>query len=336
MKTLLIDGNNLFKIGFHGVREFYHNGKHIGGVFHFLNTIRKFLEDNNYDKVIVFWDGENNSSTRKKIYPQYKENRRNTMTDEKYQSYDDQKTRVRSYLEEIFVRQLEVPNNESDDLIAYYCLISENEDKTIFSADKDYLQLVNDKVRVYNPSHRKFFVKNDRVSLQEIEVPVENTKTLKILMGDKSDNISGIYGLGEKTLVKFFPEVQTEIVSVKYILEKSEELLKEFKDNNTLKNILTGKTKLGIFGEEYYQINEQIIDLSNPLITEDAKELVLAYYEESLDPEDRGYRNLIRMMTEDGFFKFLPKKDEAWVDFVRPFMKLTRKEKMYHKKNQTK
>ena len=40
IKTLLVDGNNLLKIGFHGVKDFYHNGKHIGGIWHFLNTIR--------------------------------------------------------------------------------------------------------------------------------------------------------------------------------------------------------------------------------------------------------------------------------------------------------
>jgi hypothetical protein len=52
-----------------------------------------------------------------------------------------------------------------------------------------------------------------------------------------------------------------------------------------------------------------------------------------LDPDGRGYRNLIKMMMEDGFFKYLPKVDDAWVNFVRPFMKLTRKEKRNYKNN---
>jgi hypothetical protein len=46
-----------------------------------------------------------------------------------------------------------------------------------------------------------------------------------------------------------------------------------------------------------------------------------------IDPTDRGYKNLMRLMIEDGFFKFLPKNDEAWVSFLKPFMKLIRKEK---------
>ncbi len=94
-----------------------------------------------------------------------------------------------------------------------------------------------------------------------------------------------------------------------------------------------GKTKTGIYGEEFFQINEKIIDLSNPIITEEGKQIVELYCKETLDPEGRGYRNIIKLMMEDGFFKFLPKGDDAWVNFVKPFLKLTRKEK---KKYQTK
>jgi len=88
VKTLLIDGNNLFKIGFHGVRDFYHDGKHIGGLYHFVNTIKKFLNEHNHDKVIVFWDGENNSSQRKLISPEYKGNRKQTLNEAKKESFE--------------------------------------------------------------------------------------------------------------------------------------------------------------------------------------------------------------------------------------------------------
>ena len=95
----------------------------------------------------------------------------------------------------------------------------------------------------------------------------------------------------------------------------------------TLSNILTGKTKSGIFGEQYYKTNLKIVDLSNPLITDEGKELVSQILTDTIDPTDRGYRNLMRMMMDDGLFKYLPKNDEAWVEFLKPFMKLTRKEK---------
>jgi hypothetical protein len=90
---------------------------------------------------------------------------------------------------------------------------------------------------------------------------------------------------------------------------------------------LTGKTKLSILGEEFYNTNRKIVDLKNPLITDDGKNLVEQILNDSIDPTDRGYKNLMRMMMEDGLFKYLPKDDDAWVNFLKPFMKLTRKEK---------
>lgn len=327
IKTLIVDGNNLFKIGFHGVRDFYHNGKHVGGVWHFLNTIRRFIDEYNFDKVVVFWDGDSNSSSRKLIYPQYKEHRRNDMNEFKQDSFNEQKERVKQYLEEMFVRQVLVDKNEADDLIAYYCQISENENKTIFSGDKDLTQLISDKVSIYSPNSKRFYKNGDIIKLHEIEVPHDNVKTCKILIGDKSDNIDGIYFLGEKTLIKLFPEILDQKVTISDILTKAEGLLKEDKENKILQNLLSGKTKSGIFGEEFFTINEKIVDLSNPLITDEAKELVELYYRETLDPDGRGYKNLIKMMMEDGFFKFLPKGDDNWVYFLTPFLKLTRKEK---------
>lgn len=327
IKTLIVDGNNLFKIGFHGVKDFYHDGKHVGGVWHFINTIRRFIEEHNFDKVVVFWDGGDNSSARKLIYPQYKEHRRNDMNEFKMDSFQEQKERVKQYLEEMFVRQVLIDNNEADDLIAYYCQISENEHKTIFSGDKDLTQLISDKVTIYSPNVKRFYKNGDKIKLQFHELPHKNIKTFKVISGDKSDNIDGIYYLGEKTLIKIFPELLDETVTVTDILEKAENLLKEDKDNKALQNLLSGKTKSGIFGEEFFTINEKIVDLSNPLITDDAKELVELYYRESLDPDGRGYKNLIKMMMQDGFFKYLPKGDDAWVYFLKPFLKLTRKEK---------
>jgi len=163
--------------------------------------------------------------------------------------------------------------------------------------------------------------------MYEIEIPHYNVKTFKILSGDKSDNIDGIYYLGEKTFVKLFPEILDKEVKYTDILKKGEELLKEQKDNVALKNLLTGRTKEGIYGDEFFEINKKIVDLSEPLITDEGKELVELYYTESLDPDGRGYKNLIRMMMDDGLFKYLPKGDDQWVYFLKPFLKLTRKEK---------
>lgn len=327
VKTLLVDGNNLFKIGFHGVREYYHDGKHIGGLYHFVNAIRKFLTEQNYDKVIVFWDGENNSSQRRIIFPEYKENRRQTLNESKLESFQWQKQRIQEYLEEMFIRQVSLENTESDDLIAYYCQISEDEYKTIFSSDKDLTQLISDKVEVYQPMKKTTLKNGDMVPLKDISIPHQNIATFKIISGDKSDNIDGIQYMGEKTFVKLFPEIVENVVTVDDIIQRAEELHKTDKDNRALQNLLSGKTRRGVFGEEFFDINKKLVDLSNPLLTEDAKETIELYHKENLDPDGRGYKNLMRMMMSDGIFKYLPKHDNAWVEFLTPFMKLTRKEK---------
>jgi len=332
-KTLLVDGNNLLKIGFHGVKEFYYKGKHVGGVWHFLNTLRKFLEEHNYNKVVVFWDSKTSSSQRRLIYPKYKLNRKSSETESKEESFIEQKQRVKQYLEEMFVRQLETENAEADDLIAYYCQVSPDEDKTIFSSDRDLTQLISEKVSIYSPIKREYYKFGDKIKLHDFEFPHYNVKTVKILTGDSSDNIDGIFYLGEKTLVKLFPELLEEKVEIPYILGRSTNLLKEEKGNVALQNLLSGKTKEGIFGDEFYVINTKLVDLDDPLLSEEEKELVKLYYSESMDPDGRGHRNLIRMMMEDGLFQFLPKNDEAWVYFLKPFLKLTRKEKTKFRNN---
>ncbi len=325
-KTLLVDGDNLFKIGFHGAKDLFNDGSHVGGVYHFINTLRKFLEEHNHDKVVVFWDGDSNSSERKKIYPKYKENRRLGMNEFKYESYLTQKSRVKEYIEEVFVRQAEMHDNEADDMIAYYCKIATDEQIIIFSADKDLTQLINERVTIYSPVSKSYFKYGDKISINKVDIPHQNVLICKVFTGDKSDNIEGIEGLGEKTLVKYFPQLQEKSCTIEEILDNARNI-PQTKPSKSLSNILTGKTKSGILGEQFYTTNKKIVDLLTPLITDEGKELVEQIYRDTIDPTDRGYKNLMKMMVADGMFKFLPKNDEAWVNFLKPFLKLTRKEK---------
>lgn len=325
-KTLLVDGDNLFKIGFHGVRDLYSDGSHIGGVYHFINTIRRFLEMHNHDKVIVFWDGDSNSSIRKSIYPQYKGNRRQDMNEYKYESYLQQKARVKMYLEEVYVRQVEMLNNEADDLIAYYCQVAQDEQIIIFSADKDLTQLISKNVTIFTPTSKNYYKYGDKITINKVEIPHYNVTLTKVMTGDKSDNIDGIEGLGEKTLVKLFPIMLEKPCTIEDILDYARNIPQK-KPIKSLSNILTGKTKSGILGEQFYNINKQIVDLNNPLITDEGKTLVEQIHTDTIDPTDRGYKNLMRLMMEDGLFKYLPTNDEEWVKFLKPFLKLIRKEK---------
>jgi 5'-3' exonuclease len=325
-KTLLIDGNNLFTIGFHGVREFYSEGKHIGGVFHFLNTIRLFLEKHNHDKVVVFWDGNDNSLIRKNIYPRYKENRRIALDDHKYESYLYQRERVKDYLEEVFVRQCVVEQNEADDLIAHYTHIAKDENMIIFSGDKDLTQLITDNVTLYSPVSKTYSKKGDLIHFKNIDIPHNNVYVYKVLIGDTSDNIYGITNFGEKKLKTFFPNFDKRDYTLDEVLNEAKSLFEQNK-SKTLSNLISGISKSGLVGDEFFEKTGKIIDLRNPLITDEGKKMVYEIYNERLDPTDRSYKNLLKLMRDDGFFKFLPKKDDAWVDFVKPFMKLSRKEK---------
>ena len=327
-KTLLIDGNNLFTIGFHGVREFYSEGKHIGGVFHFLNTIRLFLEKHNHDKVVVFWDGNDNSLIRKNIYPRYKENRRISLDDHKYESYLYQRERVKDYLEEVFVRQCVVEQNEADDLIAHYTHIAKDENMIIFSGDKDLTQLITDNVTLYSPVSKTYSKKGDLIHFKNIDIPHNNVYLYKVLIGDTSDNIYGITNFGEKKLKTFFPNFDKRDYTLQEVLDEAKALFEQNK-SKTLSNLISGISKSGLVGDEFFEKTGKIIDLRNPLITDEGRTKVYEIYSEKLDPTDRSYTNLLKLMRDDGFFKFLPKRDDAWVDFVKPFMKLSRKEKKF-------
>ena len=105
--------------------------------------------------------------------------------------------------EECFIRQIRVDMNESDDLIAHYCKIAPEEKKTILSADKDLLQLVNENTTIYSPIAKVFYTHGKKVKIGTYEMPACNILPYKIITGDKSDNINGIYYFGEKTLIKY-------------------------------------------------------------------------------------------------------------------------------------
>ena len=328
MTTLLVDGDNLLTIGFYGVKNYFYKGIHIGGIFHFLNTLRRMFDIYHIDKICVFWDGENGSQSRKKIYAHYKENRKSRIrTEEELSSYRYQRGRVKQYLEEIFVRQGEFEYCESDDSIAFYVQNSPNEKKIIFSSDGDLTQLVSDKTQIYNPSHGKVYNPKDSFTYDHELILIENIKIAKMICGDPSDNIFGIKNLGIKRLITLFPEIITQPLTLDYIKNKSNYLFEHDKDNKVIQNLLTGVTKYGVLGDEFFVLNNKMVCLDEPILTDEAKEGILSLISDNLDPEGRSYKNTMKMMMEDGIFNVLPKSDDAWIKFLNPFLRLTRKEK---------
>lgn len=327
MSVLLVDGDNLLTIGFYGVKNYFYKGDHIGGIYHFINTLRKSFELYRLEKIVVFWDGEDGSATRKKMYHRYKENRRQRIrTDKEKESYTRQRRRVQQYLEELYVRQGEFEFCETDDCIAYYSQQSE-ENTIVYSSDGDLAQLVSDTTKVYNPSHRRLYEQNDTILYEHQEIHIQNVKIVKIVCGDRSDNIAGIKNMGIKKFLKLFPELKDRPITLEEVIEKSNKMFEEDKYNNTIKNLLTGVTKYGVFGEEFFNLNESIVSLDQPFLTDDARETITDLIHEKLDPEGRSYKNTMKMMMEDGIFTVLPKSDDAWIKFLNPFLRLTRKEK---------
>ena len=165
-KTLLVDGDNLLTIGFYGFKNAFYKGEHIGGIYHFLNTLRKTFVTYNLDKIVVFWDGLEGSQTRKKIYAPYKENRKSRLhSEEEISSYTFQRERVKQYLEELFVRQGEYEYCETDDNIAYYTQNSPKEKKIVYSSDGDLTQLVSENTQDFYFVFYKVIVKFSAVFL---------------------------------------------------------------------------------------------------------------------------------------------------------------------------
>jgi 5'-3' exonuclease len=328
MSVLLVDGDNLLTIGFYGVKNYFYKGTHIGGIYHFLNTLRRTFEIYGLDKIVVFWDGNEGSISRRKIYSHYKENRRSRLrSEEELESYTYQRDRIKQYLEELYVRQGEFEFCETDDCIAYYVQNSKNENIVIYSSDGDLTQLVSDKVKIYNPSHGKLYKPKDMFIYDREEILIENIKMVKMMCGDSSDNIAGIKGMGIKRFLSLFPELKTKPISLQEVREKSEILFQQDKHNKLITNLITGVTKYGVFGEEFFDVNNRVVSLDEPFLTEEAKEIIELLINESLDQEGRSYKNAMKMMTEDGIFNILPKSDDSWIKFLDPFLRLTRKEK---------
>jgi 5'-3' exonuclease len=327
--VLLVDGDNLLTIGFFGLKNHFYKGVHIGALYHFVNTLRRAIEIHKIGKVVIFWDGEDGSSSRKKYYHQYKENRKTrNKTEEEIVSYDFQRNRVKQYLEELFIRQGEFEFCETDDSIAYYSQNSLNENIIIFSSDGDLTQLVSKNTRLFNPIHSKMYHLNDTFLYHHEHVRIENIKIIKILCGDPSDNIAGIKNLGIKRLISNVPELKTEEVTIEFIINRFNHLFENEKNKNShVKNLLTGVTKYGVLGDEFFEVNKKIISLDEPFLTEDAKNNIISLINDIMDPDGRSYKNTMKMMMEDGLHLLLPKSDDAWVNFLNPFLRLIRKEK---------
>jgi 5'-3' exonuclease len=325
-KTLIVDGNVLMKRSYNGAKNVYHKDKHIGGIFAFYSTLRKIIIEHKIDKVVITWDGERGGTLRLDYYPEYKENRPRFFD----QEYEIQKLRVKQYAEDLFIRQYEHPDVESDDLIAFYCQNRKKmEDVMIYTNDRDLCQLINEDVTIFLAD------KKMEVGIGNyqwfFEHHYSNAGLIKMIEGCKSDNIKGIDGVTENTLLNHFPQLKERNVTLEEIFE-STKIIQEERSTplKVLDNILKGVSR-GVQRGPFYEINKKIIDLNNPLLTEEATESMKNLIELPLDPEGRDYKNVLKMMLEDGVMYVLPGGENGYLNFMEPFIKLLKKEKLNFK-----
>ncbi len=329
-RTLVVDGNSLLNTGFHGIKNMYNGENHIGGLYHFLNTLRKLIDSYRITKVVVFWDGKDNTKPRTKLYPQYKLNRRlKPKSSDELNSYATQKLRTQEYLEELYVRQSTFEYCEADDCMAYYCEKSTKEDVIVLTSDRDLLQLISQNVSLHIISLNKLFKLGDKVPLEGMYIPSDNVRVVKTICGDSSDNILGIKMVGIKSLAKISPDILEKKITLEDIIEtiktKNKVSVKEH-------NILNGITKKNLEPQNnILETNYNIIGVGKQFLTENAINGIQDLSKEAIDPEGRHWKNALDLMMSDGILNILPKKDDSWVDFVRPFLRLTRIEKDFYK-----
>ena len=334
--TLLVDGDSLLKTAYHGAKNLYYKENHIGGIYQFLTMLRKSLNEHKYDRVFVFWDGQFSGRLRYDIYKDYKSNRDKDFYNETPPSEPElfiQKERVKQYLEELFIRQFEDNIIEADDSIAYYCSkVKEDEKVVVITNDRDILQLLSERVSIYIINLRKIItISNYNTYFNHHHT---NLKLLKILSGDNSDNIKGIKGVSEKTIIKYFPEFITKTLTLEDIFIKIESIQNERKTRlKTLDNILN-KVTVGIQGEDIYEINEKLINLKTPLLTENSKIMLDQIFVTPIDPEDRTTKNVIKMLLEDGLTMAIPGGRDGYINFLQPFLRIIKKEQSYFTKTQ--
>lgn len=231
---LLIDGMNMLIRSFSLIKSMNPTGHHVGGLIGFLRSLGYMTRMFDPTRVVVVWDGKGGSGNRKNIDPNYKAQRATSRIThwglydskaEEQQALIGQLYRLQDYLECLPVQQIMMEKLEADDIIAYLAKQGHKNGKrvTIVSSDKDFLQLVNRDIYVYSPI-RKVLIGENNI-LDELKVLPTNYNIVKALLGDNSDNVTGIKGLGMKTILKEFPELSTEVKNLDYIYNICEERL---------------------------------------------------------------------------------------------------------------
>ena len=282
-RILLIDGLNLFFRNFAMMNMVNPDGVHIGGLGGFFRSLGALIRQIDPTQVYVVFDGAGSANNRKNIIPEYKSGRdlqRITNWDafddleDEHDAKVDQMVRIIQYLKTLPVKTCSIDKVEADDIIAYFSKIIPKDplDKVfIVSSDKDFIQLVNENVIVYRPMEKEYYT--EQTVIDKYKMSPKNFILHKTLLGDNSDKVKGVKGLGEKGLYKKFPELMEKDMTMDDIYDICEA---KFKEHVVYARVIQGFDQL--------EKNYKIMDLDNPMISEDDKKYLNGVVNSEIPP----------------------------------------------------
>ena len=245
-KILVIDGNSIINRAFYGVRPLLtKSGKYTNAIFGMINIISRQISAVKPDYAAVTFDLKT-PTFRHKMFDGYKAKRHATPP-ELISQFDDAKECLRL----MGLHILELPGYEADDLQGTVAKMAHSQDgleSYILSGDRDLLQLIDDKVTVLLATNSDTLVMHSEQFTEKYGIAPSQFVDMKALMGDSSDNIPGVAGVGEKTaqsLIQNFGSLDGiyENIDDKRISKGVREKLLRDKDNaymsKTLATIIT-------------------------------------------------------------------------------------------------
>ena len=206
-RAILVDGNNLlfrsyYATAYNGNLMKNSKGFPTNAIFGFVNMINKIITEEKPRYMLVAFDKGKNFRHEK--YKEYKEGRIKTPDDLLLQF-----PYAKNILVAMGIKYLEVENYEADDIIGTYARLAledKDYDATIISSDKDLLQLISSDVNVKLLKQKDYILMDEKTFKDYYEVEPIRMIDLKALMGDASDNIPGVKGIGEKTAINLIKE----------------------------------------------------------------------------------------------------------------------------------
>lgn len=238
--VMLVDGTNTFFRCFGANPSQNEEGYHVGGMLGFLYSVGVGIRTSMPTRVIIVFDGRGGSKRRKKIYEGYKQGRAFKSTLRRAGGVSDledtdvslkrQFARLIDYLQLLPVTIINIDNIEADDVISYLATNVFEKEVTIFSSDKDFLQLIDDRITVYLPTKKKHY--NTKKFKDDFIVSSYNYIHRKCIEGDTSDNIPGIKGIGKVTIDKKLGFLKEDkFYNFDEFFEKINKLYEETNDN---------------------------------------------------------------------------------------------------------